>query len=577
MIRRTIDLHLDSAFRAWQLLVELPANTTSYRNLSILLHLSLFYQAMQECLNLNELMAHHIFDPNEIVLTNITGPNATLLYEWCQEGESTLFYDVFYLAYENSREKYISHCFTAYIHPTLLAVNCVCVLCSIVGLYRLGRRIRSKKRVSERNINQARHSATWLLLLWYAKFALVWLVAFDGSQVIRYHIPWVFEPKLPNASCGIVNFFHNLFRYIPTWLLCLTMFDRLVGEYRSGKCGPVVPKTPSRLLVPRLSVKMIRQNSPRPLMPCGDRTVNPLDSLTLDMRYIITNEYHHASSHHAIAATNRCRHPATRHTNSCPISIITEQRTLALGKANQNANIQVGLGQTGGAFITGGAITCITLLNMHLIWLYVFGNSNCVLQPGNSVFFGIIYPRLLEVIQLVLPQILQLVCLVQIGILAQVRRAVKGHSRTNSHTAGLILVPPTQLVTTLSGLTLVFELPAVIKWIMDQQTQSAFLKTEETSPVINWNLVQWTDTNGTMRLADIQKSSLVEEKMKQMKQELLASVLVRTLENQRFICLLPSLLYFSRIFRHLLGCKIRLLWRKVIRRSHHESGIISCD
>ncbi|KAA3677056.1 uncharacterized protein DEA37_0013387, partial [Paragonimus westermani] len=378
-----------------------------------------FCEAMLQCLDLSDLMDKRLNNITDTKLTKLTGLSNQSLYhqlEWCEKSRSTWFIPTFTVTYETSWQKRSSIFFSTYVRPFLSALNCISLLFTVWGL-----RIMMNSRQSTahhyggrtRNWVGRHTSATWVLLQWYSIFGLTWILFIDSVEVLLSYFPKYMNPKNYSPGCRIGEFLKNILRYLPTWLMCVIIIDRTLGEYRSRSTGSKEDASSGRINSPVVMANLHKDSAAVSVLTqselhnirSGKKTPR-IEQITeprmLDCLDYIT-ECHKTEGPHCMLGEFQCDccTPA-----SCKPSVTLDRYDNDEIYVDRVLNGKSGLPRVGSGKIAGKVLLCATvlgmcLLNTHLLWLYTVkkDGSACILTAGNSFILGVIYPATLKVTQ----------------------------------------------------------------------------------------------------------------------------------------------------------------------------------
>ncbi|KAF7260820.1 hypothetical protein EG68_01760 [Paragonimus skrjabini miyazakii] len=372
---------------------------------------------MLQCLDLGDLMDKRLNNLTDIQLTKLTGLNNQSLYQqftWCEKSRSTWFIPAFKVTYEKSWQKRLSIFLSTYVRPMLSVFNCISLLFTVWGLRLL---LSNRQSTAHhygggfRNRMSGQTSATWVLLQWYAIFGLSWILFVDSAEVLFSYLPKYVNPKTYSPGCRIGEFLTSIFRYLPTWLMCVILIDRTLGEYRSRDRRSQQVASPRDINPPvatsSLQMNIITgsvstqselhnytsgKNAPRIQQPTGPNQVDCFDYISeshgIEGSHRVTNEFH-------------C---------DCCIPINWKPSVTLDRCDNDDLHIDrmfntksgfpgVGSGKIVGKVLLYATVLGLCLLNTHILWLYTVkkDGSTCILIAGNSLVLGVIYPIILKV------------------------------------------------------------------------------------------------------------------------------------------------------------------------------------
>ncbi|KAF8566158.1 hypothetical protein P879_05507 [Paragonimus westermani] len=252
---------------------------------------------------------------------------------------------------------------------------------------------------------------------------------------------------------------------------------------------------------------------------------------------------------------------------------------------------RVGSGKIAGKVLLYATVLGMCLLNTHLLWLYTVkkDGSACILTAGNSFILGVIYPATLKVTQAILPTLLQSIALMMLGHLARQRsrtpRDVMDHVSTSRHKAirkNLLFTPPTQLTIILTTVNMLFEVAGVLDWLILKLHPQTYPSISNPPPEkLIKTFLNFTDAGDVIQSDPIHFYSRIRvlTNLVKIKNDLLIHMILRSVENQRFLFTLPVLLCYSKSFRGSLAnafgeCHMLANWPSFFdMRSKHNAHI----
>ncbi|CAH8680871.1 unnamed protein product [Schistosoma rodhaini] len=611
-------LNLDAIYEAKRLFNEnitfftYHPNNYSDLQLNELLNrnLTLFWTTMHQCLNLNDLIhqqfilhnqSYFIISTNQTILSHLQS-----LFTWCNQGRSTWFTNVFTLMYHHSWQEKVSIKLQKYLVPFLLLINCLSLILSITGIYRLctlsGRSNHQKIMILMRyqSIIHSYIPATWSLLLWYCIFSLLWLLLIFGLNIItsnylNIHI----SLHSHNFYCRLLTYIKNILKYIPIWLISLMLCDRAIGEYRNryhiytinklynqqddqqNQLDPLNGYTNDQSINNQLSI-------PKSIYSCHGK------SMDLNLCHLKMNPLYKRSYTSSFLSCCRdksyfnCICYGLKQTSKDQCKQLNVKNDYVTSSKDINVNYikllndlshwnECGLSHIGGLVLFSIVTSIICLINTHLIWLYKIGKTTkrCVLSAGDAILLSVFYPYLLKVCHSILPHIITFSSLVLLSFIAiQKSRILYLHCCSNPHNIHqrridpkmiqskssirkqTIFTEPTQLTICLGLMNLVFDFAEFIEWFYSKFTIPNYVQsfTQNMNPNLNLNhnITMNMTEQILLTLNTLNSSMLLTKSIDQMCSIQLTSGLLRIWSSQRFVFTLPILLCQSLKFRHLI-------------------------
>ncbi|KAF5402570.1 hypothetical protein PHET_02442 [Paragonimus heterotremus] len=558
-------------------------NTTQETKEFFYYNANVFYEAMLQCLDLGDLMDKRLNNLTDTQLTKLTGLNNQSLYQqftWCEKSRSTWFIPAFKVTYEKSWQKRLSFFLSTYVRPVLSVVNCINLLFTAWGLRLLLSTRQSTAHhygggFRSQTIRQT--SATWVLLQWYAIFGLTWILFIDSAEVLFSYLPKYMNPKTYSPGCRIGEFLTSIFRYLPTWLMCVILIDRTLGEYRSHDRrleqiasprdinSPVATSslqlnTTAGTVPAQSELHNYRsgKNTPRIQQTAGPKQMDCLDYIS---------EFHEIESSHRMTSEFQCDgFPPVSWKPSVTLDEYDNEELYTDRTLNTKSGLpDVGSGKIVGKMLLYATVLGMCLLNTHILWLYTVkkDGSTCILIAGNSLVLGVIYPIILKVTQAILPTVLQLITLMILGHLARQRsrtaRDMRDHFLTSQDEVirrNPVFTPPTQLTILLTIVSMLFEIAGILDWLIIKLHPQPYPSIWNPPPekVIK-TFLNFTDEGNVIRSDPIHSYSRVRvlTTLTKIKNDLLIHLILRNLENQRFFFTLPVFLCYSKSFRSSLA------------------------
>ncbi|CAH8594922.1 unnamed protein product [Schistosoma bovis] len=243
---------------------------------------------------------------------------------------------------------------------------------------------------------------------------------------------------------------------------------------------------------------------------------------------------------------------------------------------------ECGLSRIGGLVLFSIITSLLCLMNAHLLWLYKISKitKRCVLSAGDAIILSVFYPYLLKVCHSILPYMLIISSIVLLSFIAihksrihhvnpcsnpdNIHRNWKieqtiiplKSSIHHSNYQQTLFTEPTQLTICLSLMYILFDLADLIEWfygnIIIPNYIHSFKQHFNTNFNENYNIK--TNHSGLLPLLTntLNSSMLLTKSMNQLCSIQFISGLLRIWSSQRFLFILPMLLYQSLKYRHLI-------------------------